>query len=102
VVGAIGSPEAQAGLVHDGPGCPFKTATGIDCPFCGMTRATVALGRGDVHAALGFHPLAPVVLVGMLVLMAAIVARGDAVVRGRRIYAVLGAIAAIWLLRFVL
>jgi hypothetical protein len=68
-----------------------------------MTRATVALGRGDVHAALGFHPLAPVVLAGMLALMVAIVVgRGDAVLRGRRIYAVLGVIAAIWLLRFAL
>jgi hypothetical protein len=68
-----------------------------------MTRATVALGRGDVHAALGFHPLAPVVLVGMLALMVAIVAgRGDAVLRSRRIYWLLGAIAAIWVLRFVL
>jgi hypothetical protein len=103
VVGAVGSPGLQGAVIADGPGCPFKTATGMDCPFCGMTRATIALGRGDVHAALGFHPLAPLVLVGMLGLMALIVAgRGDVAMRGRRVYVILGVIAAVWVLRFVL
>ena len=103
VVGAVGSPGLQGAVIDHGPGCPFKAATGVDCPFCGMTRATIARGRGDVHGALGFHPLAPVVLVGMLALMAAIVAgRGEAVLRGARIYVVLGAIVAIWVLRLVL
>jgi len=38
-------------------GCPFKRITGVDCPFCGMTRAYTALFRGDILTALEFHRL---------------------------------------------
>jgi hypothetical protein len=39
------------------PVCPTATLFGIPCPGCGLTRATLALFRGDVGAALHFHPL---------------------------------------------
>ncbi len=39
------------------PVCPTATLFGIPCPGCGLTRATLALLRGDVAAALRFHPL---------------------------------------------
>lgn len=42
--------------------CPFRQLTGLPCPGCGLTRATVALLRGDIRAMLFFHPLAPVFL----------------------------------------
>ncbi len=29
----------------------------MPCPGCGITRATLALLHGDLHAALRFHPL---------------------------------------------
>ena len=32
--------------------CPLRTVTGIDCPFCGATRAASSLAHGDVVAAL--------------------------------------------------
>lgn len=100
VIGALGSPGLQDAVVSDGPPCPLKTMTGVPCPFCGMTHATVALGRGDLHAALHYHPLAPLVVGGMLALMAMIaLGRGSAALSGRRIYIVLGVIAAIWVLR---
>ncbi len=38
-------------------GCPLKWATGIPCAGCGMTRAVLALLRGDLRSALYFHPL---------------------------------------------
>jgi len=38
--------------------CPFKVATGLPCPGCGMTRAAIALLHGDPATSLFFHPLA--------------------------------------------
>jgi hypothetical protein len=60
--GALTSPATQHRLAEGGPACPFRWATGLPCPFCGMTHATIALGGGHVRDALHFHPLAPVVL----------------------------------------
>lgn len=77
--------------------------TGIDCPFCGMTRATLAMGHGDWNAALALHPLAPVVLAGVLGLLVLVaIGRGDAMLRGRRPLVLLGAIVAIWAIRLAL
>lgn len=39
------------------PPCPFRAALGIPCASCGMTRAFVALARGDAAAALAASPL---------------------------------------------
>ena len=39
------------------PMCPTALFLGIPCPGCGLTRATLALLRGDFGAALHFHPL---------------------------------------------
>ena len=44
--------------------CAFHAIFGIRCPFCGMTRATLALARGDLAGSLAAHPLAPLVLLG--------------------------------------
>jgi hypothetical protein len=42
--------------------CTFRALTGVVCPFCGMTRATLALAHGHVGESLAAHPLASVVL----------------------------------------
>ena len=49
------------------PFCPMARFAHIPCPGCGLTRATLALLRGDVATALSLHPLAPLVtpLVGI-------------------------------------
>jgi hypothetical protein len=47
--------------------CPFRLITGLRCPFCGLTRATRALTRGDIGAALTLHPLAPLLWVAAVI-----------------------------------
>lgn len=102
-IGAFGPDAWRAAIAEGGPGCPFRAITGAPCPFCGMTRATLALGGGDLGGALALHPLAPVVLAGMLALMAIVaLGRTDALMRGRRPLVLLGAIAAIWIARLVI
>jgi Protein of unknown function (DUF2752) len=58
---------AAAGLVLLSPlapgiasgfwGCPFKRLTGFACPFCGTTRAALALAKLDVAGAFVHYPL---------------------------------------------
>ena len=38
--------------------CLFHYATGLQCPGCGLTRASLALLRGDLQAAYNFNQLA--------------------------------------------
>ena len=45
--------------------CPFKLVTGLRCPLCGMTRATLSLLRGDLPASLAMHPVGPLVLLAL-------------------------------------
>ena len=40
--------------------CPIKLASGLPCPGCGLTRATLAMFQLDFRTMLTFHPLAPV------------------------------------------
>lgn len=41
--------------------CMVKNTTGIPCPGCGLTRATMAMLSGDWAAVWTYHPLAPVI-----------------------------------------
>ena len=38
--------------------CPFKFITGLPCPGCGMTRATLSLFKGDMLSSFYYNPLA--------------------------------------------
>lgn len=62
------------------PPCPFLALTGIDCPGCGGTRATLALLDGDLHRAVDHNLLVLLLGVGLLVLAVrwAILRRSDA------------------------
>lgn len=54
------------------PPCPLRAATGIPCPTCGTTRATVALLHGEVGIAFSLNPLAT--LAGMVFVLGGILA----------------------------
>jgi hypothetical protein len=59
---------AQIAAVATGIGgwpCPLKSATGLPCPGCGLTRASVALLRGDFATSFSLHAFAPILLCGV-------------------------------------
>jgi hypothetical protein len=49
--------------LHPAIACPFRSLTGVPCPFCGLTRAFVAAAHGHVATSLAFNPAGIVVLV---------------------------------------
>lgn len=52
------------------PTCLLKLATGVPCPACGMTRATLRLLRGDLVGSLAMHPAALPSAAGLAVAVA--------------------------------
>jgi len=72
---------AGAGALHLGlslaglPGwrCPILAATGIPCPGCGLTRASMQLIRGDFIGSFHTHVFAPIFLFAMLVIVVTLV-----------------------------
>ena len=47
--------------------CPLRTVTGIDCPFCGATRAASSLAHGDVVGALDHNAFFVLVILPLAV-----------------------------------
>ncbi|MBN2337628.1 MAG: DUF2752 domain-containing protein [Acidobacteria bacterium] len=89
------------------PPCAFYEWTGHGCLTCGMTRSLGALARGEWIAAIQYHLMGPLVLIGMVLALAALSfeAIGGRAFRwpvsrraGKRL---LWAIAAVWLLYWV-
>jgi hypothetical protein len=60
---------AQMGAVASGVGgwpCPLRSFAGIPCPGCGLTRAAVALVRGEWGESLSRHAFAPVLVLALV------------------------------------
>jgi hypothetical protein len=51
------------------PPCPLRTLTGVPCPFCGMTRGTLALLHGDLLHSLALNPGVVVAIVAVAFLV---------------------------------
>ncbi|UCE85122.1 MAG: DUF2752 domain-containing protein [Deltaproteobacteria bacterium] len=49
------------------PGCPFRAATGVACPGCGMTRAFLLLSQLRIGDAVAAHPASPLLALAMAV-----------------------------------
>jgi hypothetical protein len=91
--------------------CFMANALHVPCPGCGMTRATLALLRGDLALALALHPLSPViapVTIGLFVTQALSYVRTGEPFGTRRVPRTLERLAAflvmllfgVWLARF--
>lgn len=48
-------------LFRQGIPCLFHLATGLYCPGCGGTRATIFLLHGHIGTSIRYHPLVPYV-----------------------------------------
>lgn len=82
-----------------GEGCPIFWLTGVECPMCGMTRAHLAALRLDFAAAFSFHPLFPVGVPFILLLM------NDDLFPGkwkRVYYIIVGSMGAALILRYII
>jgi hypothetical protein len=53
--------------------CPILAATGIPCPGCGLTRAIMALVRGDFVQSFQIHAFASIFLFALLVMFVTLV-----------------------------
>jgi hypothetical protein len=62
------APGVAEALFERGSTCAFRAATGLLCPFCGLTHATVALLRGNLAEAAREHPFAVAYVLGVLAL----------------------------------
>ena len=54
---ALGGATLLVLVVEEHSVCVFANLTGAPCPGCGLTRATLALLRGEFAAATAMHPL---------------------------------------------
>jgi hypothetical protein len=57
------APEAVA---HGPALCWLRSATGVSCPFCGMTRSFVAFAHGGVGEAFRAHPAGPILFLAFV------------------------------------
>jgi hypothetical protein len=63
VLAVLGIAAAAAPVLEEGPIiCPFRSATGLPCPGCGLMRSAHSLLDGDVKSAFAVNPLAAVLL----------------------------------------
>lgn len=60
----IGATQISGSVV--GLDCPIRSALGVQCPGCGITRCITALGEGDVLGAMRYNPLVTAVAVGLV------------------------------------
>jgi Protein of unknown function (DUF2752) len=85
--------------------CPWRTLTGLDCPFCGATRAVASLAHGDVVTALDHNVLFVVVILPLAVAAWAVWAarswRGlpAPVIANRTVLVLMGITVGWWVLR---
>lgn len=82
--------------------CVFAAATGMPCPFCGLTHGVAELGAGNVQAAVALHPLAPLAAVLALAVPVALLRRRTIEVPPAALYALAALVLLTWIGRIAL
>lgn len=67
VAGATYVVAAEPGTRSSFVPCPFRSLTGLWCPGCGLTRATVSLTQGDIGQALRYNVFVVVALAAIVI-----------------------------------
>jgi hypothetical protein len=49
--------------------CPILAATGVPCPGCGLTKASLELFHGDFAASIQTHAFAPIFLIAFFIMV---------------------------------
>lgn len=104
----LGASGLQVGLSQMGlPAweCPFLDVTGCPCPGCGLTRAIMAMGRGDFQGMVEYHAFAPFfVLTFLLMGLIVVLPQGvsQKIIKGVEFYESRWQISVILLISFVL
>ena len=95
-LGAVGVLTASAaGAIP----CAFAAATGVSCPFCGLTHGVAELGAGHVETAVALHPLAPLAAVLALAVPVALLRRGSLTVSPYALAALTAIVLLTWFVR---
>ena len=96
---ALGAAGLMTEATTTGLTCLFAAATGVPCPFCGMTHGVAALGTGDVGAAVAANALAPLAVVLALAVPVALLARRRLAVAPALPWALDVLVVAAWIVR---
>lgn len=74
VLAVLGGAAAALPGLEDAPVlCPFRAATGLPCPGCGLIRSARSLFGGDVAGAFAVNPLGAALLLSAPPALAALV-----------------------------
>jgi uncharacterized protein DUF2752 len=99
---AAGAAGLVTGTTASGWPCLFAAATGLPCPFCGLTHGVAALGAADVGTAVAAHPLAPLAVGLALAVPVTLLVRRRLTVAPAALWALALLVSAVWLARVLL
>lgn len=97
----LGSAGLLGGTTATGVACLFSMASGVDCPFCGLTHGVAALGAGDIGAALALNPLSPLALALALAVPLALRRNHRLAVPWQGIWMLAVLVTVVWLVRIL-